>query len=167
MTSIVGPTTYNYNNTTTNATTATTNNVDVTATISVASDLLVVLPLSVLGIVGNLITFVVLKRQRPRLTSSVILRAVVLTDTLLLAGAFITSSQNIARLCLFARNHGNREDGAAEGYEPIFAFVDDLVIRPAMLLLKLLDMWLTVLLTIDRFLLVIIIVDNYSIKSLV
>ena len=48
------------------------------------------LPLAVLGIIGNILAFVVLCRQKQRVSTTVLLQALAVTDTLVLISSILT-----------------------------------------------------------------------------
>lgn len=92
-------------------------------------------PLALLGIVGNILAMVGLCRQKKKATTTVILLALAVTDTLvLLATVFVRSMRY-----LFPMEYH-------EVYHYLFRWM-----YPCAYFFRLADVWLTVLLTVDRY----------------
>ena len=93
------------------------------------------LPIAVFGICGNILAFVVLCRQKQRLTTSVLLQALAVADTLVLISAILLRSMRYVGW-----------DAFDNVYDYIFV-----VLYPCVYFFRLADTWLTVMLTIDRY----------------
>ncbi len=93
------------------------------------------LPIAILGIIGNLLAFVVYCNHKHKLTTTVLLQALAICDTLVLISSILLR-------CL-------RYVGWA-AYQEIYHYVF-LALFPMVYFFRLADTWLTVLLTIDRF----------------
>ena len=92
-------------------------------------------PIAVFGICGNILAFVVLCRQKQRLTTSVLLQALAVADTLVLISAILLRSMRYVGW-----------DAFDNVYDYIFV-----VLYPCVYFFRLADTWLTVMLTIDRY----------------
>ena len=104
---------------------------------------LVIVPIS-LGLFGsfsNLLTFVLLCRQKPFLTTNVIMQGIALADTIILIQFVIFSSLPTMAEC-----------GATSlyGYNAFYKS-HVLYFRSLVIALSLLENWLTVLLSVERF----------------
>ena len=96
--------------------------------------------LGILGIVGNCLALVVLGRQKPRVTTNVVLMVLAMMDNLILiAGILLRSLRYIAA-------YHNTMKPYLAAYPQLF-----LILYPWVYTFRLLDMWLTVLLTVDRY----------------
>lgn len=97
------------------------------------------MPISILGIIGNILASVVLIRQRPRLSTTILLLSLAADDSLILLSTILLRS-----LRYLAYYH-NVMDAYLAHYHSIF-----LVIYPLVYFIRMFNIWLTVLLTIDR-----------------
>ena len=93
------------------------------------------LPIAVIGICGNILAFVVLCRQKQRLTTSVLLQALAVADTLVLISAILLRSMRYV---------------GWEAFDNIYHYIF-VVLYPCVYFFRLADTWLTVMLTIDRY----------------
>ena len=93
------------------------------------------LPIAVIGICGNILAFVVLCRQKHRVTTNVFLQALAVADTLVLISAILLRSMRYVGW-----------DAFSNIYHHIF-----IVLYPCVYFFRLADTWLTVMLTIDRY----------------
>ena len=103
-------------------------------------NVMVALPIASLGIVANLVSFVVLRRQKPRLTTTVLLQGLALADTAVLT----------AMTLLYFLRYVSQCGDLLQGYEEIY----DYIFRwayPSTYFFRMASTWLTVLLTIDRY----------------
>ena len=92
-------------------------------------------PIAVFGICGNILAFVVLCRQKQRLTTSVLLQALAVADTLVLISAILLRSMRYVGW-----------DAFDNVYDYIFV-----ILYPCVYFFRLADTWLIVILTIDRY----------------
>ena len=97
-------------------------------------------PIVVLGIVANVVSFVVLCHQKQRLTTTVMLLGLAVTDALVLLSALIMH----CLLALGLRFHFL--GGYVDVYPQIFVYL-----YPVVYFLRLADTWLTTMLTVDRY----------------
>lgn len=93
-------------------------------------ELWISLPIAVAGIIGNLVSIFVLRQYKPAMTTTMILQCLAWTDT-----AYLTASVILRHFPFF---------GIPNYY--IFFWL-----YPTMYVIRLTDTWLTVLLTVDRF----------------
>lgn len=93
-------------------------------------------PISVLGILGNLFAFIVLCWHKQRSTTSVLLQGLAIIDSLILACTILLRS---LRYSIPGFDRG-------EGYIYMFRWL-----YPSIHILRLISTWMTVLLTVDRF----------------
>ncbi len=107
------------------------------AVVRLACNVVLSLPISILGIVGNIMAFVVLRKLYRQFTTAILLQALAVADTLVLLTVVLKTLRYVQSPAL------------NEIYAHIF-----LAIYPCMFVFRLLDMWLTVLLTIDRYIVI-------------
>ncbi len=100
------------------------------------------MPLALLGLVGNIISWFVLYRQRPRLTTTVLLMGLAVADSLVLIMTVLLRSIR------YLYYYTNKTYGVSymQYYQYIFVSL-----YPSVYFIRLVDTWLTVLLTVDRF----------------
>jgi hypothetical protein len=109
------------------------------------------LPIATFGIIGNALAFAVLWRQRKaRLTTTFLLKCLAIVDTLILVLMVLLQSLRYTDLCLV------RLGSFRHVYGHMFV-----VLYPVVYLLRLAEMWLTVMLTIDRYIAVRIVIPCY------
>ena len=101
------------------------------------------LTLGVFGIFGNLLALVVLSRQKPRVTTTVVLMVLVVVDNLVLVAGILLRSLRYMAV------YTSSMDAYLTAYPQLF-----LILYPWVYIFRLLDMWLTVLLTVDRYIVV-------------
>ena len=104
------------------------------------SEVVISIPIAVLGIIANVVSFVVLCHQKHRLTTTVMLQTLAVADTLILLCSLLVRSLIVVQteLHLLGRFH--------DVYPYIF-----ICLYPVVYFLRLADTWLTTLLTIDRY----------------
>ena len=96
-------------------------------------------PIAVLGIFGNILAFIVLCNHKQKLTTTVILQALAVADTLILATVIPLKSLWISSLCLdFPHDY-------KETWKLLFRGL-----FPLLFVLRMIDTWLITLLTMDR-----------------
>ena len=100
------------------------------------------MPLAILGTIGNLLAFVVLWRQKQRLSTTLLLQGLAVTDTNILLTTILL------RCLRYMYYHTHTP--WLEGYMHVYAYIFRWL-YPLVYFLRLGDTWLTVLLTIDRF----------------
>ena len=93
------------------------------------------LPIATFGICGNILVFVVLCRQKQRLTTDVLLQALAVADTLVLVSSILLGSM--------------RRVGW-DAFDSIYHYIF-LPLYPCLYFFRLVDTWLTVMMTIDRY----------------
>ena len=108
-----------------------------------ACDVVIGTPLVTIGIIANILSFVVLSRQKNRMTTTVLLQALAVCDTLILLVVLLLRSlpnfhilSGTDTLSVYVKVH----------YSSMFV-----CLFPVMYFLRLTDTWLTTLLTIDRY----------------
>ena len=100
------------------------------------------MPIALLGLVGNIIAWIVLLRQRPRLTTTVLLMGLAVADNLFLITTILTHSLRYINLY----SDGKYLVSFAEIFPYIF-----ITVYPSVYFIRMVDTWLIVLLTVDRF----------------
>ena len=106
-------------------------------------DSVIGMPLGILGIIGNMLAFIVLARQKPRVTTTVVLMMLSITDNLvLISGIMLRSLRYLAVYTQTMHTY-------LAAYPQLF-----LILYPWVYFFRLFDMWLTVLLTVDRYIVV-------------
>lgn len=103
-------------------------------------NVMICLPIAVLGIVANVVSFVVLWKQKPRLTTTVLLQGLALADTAVLLVMALLYSPRYINICT------GLLDEYMEGYAYVFRWL-----YPVAFFVRMTSTWLTVLLTIDRY----------------
>lgn len=100
------------------------------------------MPIAILGVLGNLLAFVILWRQKQRLSTNLLLQGLAVADTLVLVTNILLRSIRY----LFEYTRAPWLDPFKNAYPYIFVWL-----YPFVFFLRLTDSLLTVLLTIDRF----------------
>ena len=101
-------------------------------------EVVISLPISILGIIGNVLAFIVLCRQKQRLTTTILLQALAIADTMVLVS--IVLGRGLRYLA-----HCNHWTGYMEVFPEIFRWM-----YPMTYFFRQTDVWLVTLLTIDR-----------------
>ena len=99
------------------------------------SEVVVSLPIAIFGILGNILAFVVLCRQKKRLTTNILLQILAITDTLILISSILLRSLRYVNW---------------SPYNAIYDYVF-ISLYPSVYFFRLADTWITVLMTIDRY----------------
>ena len=99
--------------------------------------------LGIFGILGNLLALIVLFRQKPRVTTNVVLMVLAIMDNCVLLSAILLRS--LRYLPIYT--------GTMRSYLDIYPHLF-IMLYPWVYIFRLLDMWLTVLLTVDRYIVV-------------
>lgn len=108
---------------------------------SILLQVFLTMPIAMFGIVGNALAFSVLWRQRKaKLTTTFLLKCLAIVDTLILIVMLLLQSLRYIDICFLPL--GNLRNV----YGHMFV-----VLYPLVYLLRLAEMWLTVMLTIDRY----------------
>ena len=105
----------------------------------IVADVWISIPLCVLGIIGNIIAFVVMWTYRQKLTTTIFLQALAILDTLILAAVIPLRSLRVTEQC-FDFPYEYKETWKIIyrwGFPPMFA-------------LKMMETWFITLLTFDR-----------------
>ncbi|KAI0223871.1 FMRFamide receptor [Lamellibrachia satsuma] len=97
-------------------------------------------PIVVLGIVANVVSFVVLCNQKHRLTTTVMLQGLAVADTLVLLCALLERCLIVAQEELHILGH----------YKDVHPYIF-IYLYPVFYFLRLTDTWLTTMLTVDRY----------------
>ena len=98
------------------------------------------IPVEIAGLIGNMIAFVVLLKQKPRTTTSVLLQFLAVADTFVLLCSFLLNSSRTLHICFI-------QDGQyMDSYPMIFVYG-----YPFVYMARFCSTWFTVLLTVDRF----------------
>ncbi|KAK2141097.1 hypothetical protein LSH36_1164g00048 [Paralvinella palmiformis] len=98
-------------------------------------EVVVNIPLALVGIVANILILIVLNRQKKRLTTNVLLQALALADTLILASSILLRSLRYVGWRAFN-----------DLYHYVFVSL-----YPCVYFFRLADTWITVVMTIDRY----------------
>ena len=106
-------------------------------------DVILVMPLVALGIVANIVAFIVLCRHKNRMTTTVLLQALAVCDTLILVCILLLRC--LVNIHLLA-GPDTLETYMNEYYASVFVYL-----FPVVYFLQLVDTWLTTLLTVDRY----------------
>ena len=106
-------------------------------------DVILATPLVALGIVANIVAFIVLCRQKNRMTTTVLLQALAVCDTLILVCILLLRC--LVNIHLLA-GPDTLETYINEYYAGVFVYL-----FPVVYFLRLADTWLTTLLTVDRY----------------
>ena len=111
-------------------------------TVRTVTTVYISLPLALMGILGNIVTFIVLCRstQRPKLTTTVLLQALALADISVLLLAVLLYSLRYVHGCWGILSWYVRH------LPKVFCSM-----YPTLYILRMTNIWLTVLLTIDRY----------------
>lgn len=110
----------------------------------VLSKVFLTMPIATFGILGNALAFIVLWRQRKtRLTTTFLLKCLAIVDTLILVFMVLLQSLRYTDMCIVKLANFSHVYG--------HMFV---VLYPVVFVFRLAEMWLTVMLTIDRFIVV-------------
>ncbi|KAK2140274.1 hypothetical protein LSH36_1411g00000 [Paralvinella palmiformis] len=104
-------------------------------TIRFISEVVLSLPLAIFGILGNMLAFIVLCRQKKRLTTNVLLQTLAVADTLVLISSILLRSMRFVHW---------------RAYDDVFHYVF-LALYPCVYFFRLADIWITVLMTVDRY----------------
>ena len=113
---------------------------DSMTTYRVICDVFLSMPISLLGIVGNILSFIVMCKQRQSLTTSILLQGLAVADTLILTSTLLIRSMRYLCTCLLTCVAYTR------AYRYIFRWL-----YPCVFLFRLSTTWLTTLLTMDRY----------------
>ena len=105
-------------------------------------NVMICLPIAGVGIVANVVSFVVLQRQKPRMTTTVLLQGLALADTAVLLAMTLLYFLRYISICSDVM-HEYLESYA---YRNIFRWV-----YPLVYFFRMTSTWLTVLLTVDRY----------------
>lgn len=98
------------------------------------------LPIALIGIIGNVLAFVVLWRQHQRLTTNVVLQWLAIFDTLVLLSTILLRSLRYLHI----------QVGGLDGYIDVYKHIF-VCLYPCVFFFRFVDTWLTVVLTIDRY----------------
>ena len=98
------------------------------------------MPIAIVGIVTNVIAFAVLAKQKHRLTTTVLLQALAVTDSLVLVFTLLMRSLPVLHTLT----------GSLGAYVTAFPHIF-VYLYPIVFFVRLTDTWLTILLTIDRY----------------
>lgn len=109
--------------------------VDPMTLVRVICEVWISLPIAVAGIIGNLVSIFVLRQYKPAMTTTIILQCLAWTDT-----AYLTVS-------IILRSFRYMGIPSYETYNPYIFFW----LYPTVYAIRLTGTWLTVLLTVDRF----------------
>ena len=99
------------------------------------SEVILSFPLAIFGILGNIVSFVVLCRQKKRLTTNVLLQTLAIADSLILISSILLRSLRFVNW---------------KAYNDVFHYVF-LALYPCVYFFRLADTWITVLMTFDRY----------------
>ena len=102
------------------------------------SEVVISLPIAALGILGNVLAFIVLCRQKQRLTTTLLLQALAVADTLVLISIVLGRCLRILAVC-------NGWAAFLEIFPELFRWM-----YPLTYFFRQTDVWLVTLLTIDR-----------------
>ena len=108
-----------------------------------ACDVVIGTPLVATGIVANILSFVVLSRQKNRMTTTVLLQALAVCDTLILLVVLLLRS--------LPNFHILSGTDTLSAYINVHYSSTFVCLFPVMYFLRLTDTWLTTLLTVDRY----------------
>ena len=100
-------------------------------------------PIAVFGLIGNIMAVIVLFRQKTKATTTIILKALTIADTLYLVSMFL----------LVSLRYINAITNTMNGYMSIFHYIFRWF-YPQLYIYRTMITWLTVLLTIDRYIVV-------------
>ncbi|KAK2149093.1 hypothetical protein LSH36_468g04014 [Paralvinella palmiformis] len=92
-------------------------------------------PIAVLGIFANILVFVVLCRQKKRLTTNILLQALAIADTLILISSILLRSMRYV---------------GWQSYNDVYHYIF-VSLYPCVYFFRLTDTWITVVMTIDRY----------------
>ena len=106
-------------------------------------EVVITAPIVLVGVIANVIAFVVLCRQKQRLTTTVLLQAITVADTLILVCALLLR-------CLL---HFHIQTDLLKNYAEVYKYVF-IYLFPVVYFIRLVATWLTTLLTIDRYIVV-------------
>ena len=98
------------------------------------------MPISLLGILGNLLSFIVLCKQKQRLTTRVLLQGLAVADTLILISYLLIRSLKYFSLCLVFW----------QAYLSVYKYLHRWI-YPCVHLFRFCSTWMTCLLTVDRY----------------
>ena len=98
------------------------------------------MPIAIIGIMTNVVSFIVLATQKHRLTTTVLLQALAVADSLVLVCTLLMRSLPV--LHTLTESLGSY----ITAFPQIFVYL-----YPAVFFIRLTDTWLTILLTIDRY----------------
>lgn len=111
--------------------------------IRVVTDVWISLPLATAGILGNLMAFIVLCFYRQKLSTTILLQALALVDTLILLSVIPLRSMRITAICF---SQPASFDGLFKDvYKHMFYWM-----FPTLFVLRMIDTWIITLLTFDR-----------------
>ena len=102
------------------------------------TEVVISFPVAVLGIIGNVLAFIVLCRQRQRLTTTVLLQGLAIADTLVLISIVLGRCFRYLAMC-------NSWSAYTEIFPELFRWL-----YPLTYFFRQTDVWLITLLTIDR-----------------
>ncbi|KAK2149091.1 hypothetical protein LSH36_468g03022 [Paralvinella palmiformis] len=98
-------------------------------------EVIVSFPIAVMGILANGLVFVVLCRQKKRLTTNVLLQALAIADTLILISSILLRSMRYV---------------GWQSYNDVYHYIF-VSLYPCVYFFRLADTWITVVMTIDRY----------------
>lgn len=104
-------------------------------------DVVITFPVSLLGIVGNLLAFIVLYKQQSNVSTNLLLRALAITDSLVLIIGIPLRSVRMCHSCLKLVDNTD--------YYNVYSYIF-LCLYPMLYIVRMCCTWLTTLLTIDR-----------------
>ncbi|KAK2154928.1 hypothetical protein LSH36_253g01012 [Paralvinella palmiformis] len=93
------------------------------------------LPVAIFGIFGNILAFVVLRRQKKYLTTNVLLQALAVIDTLILICSILLRSMRYVNW---------------SSYNDVYHYIF-ISLYPCVYFFRMADTWITVLMTVDRY----------------
>ena len=111
------------------------NNTDLLDSLRQVCEVWISMPMAIAGIIGNLLSLIVLCRYKQSLTTTVVLQAIAIADSLILASNLILRSFRYIGISSYVPFH-------RETFVWLF---------PAAYVFRMVNVWLTVLLTVDRY----------------
>ena len=105
------------------------------------SDVIIAPPIVIFGVIGNVLSFIVMCMQKPVLTTTMILRYLAVIDTLLLLAVIPLRTLRRIHVC----------HGVMDWYSDTYSLYIFFYGMPTLFILRMLGTWLTALLTVDRY----------------